>query len=176
MKRLATILFLVITLSSHSQFDSTYIALEEINLSKKYRLALEQINNELDSDSFIDRLKCYSGIVYLLHGDSGKYVNNYLSGLEIDSLDKSSNFRIGEIYYISVKILIDCASDGFSTEYLTKQQKYLLFMINRLLEIGLPYYERAYAIDSDDQIIKERLIEFYTRLKYVDKLELIKET
>lgn len=114
--------------------------------------------------------------LYLALGDSYKEVKNneeainyYLQALEINPDYFLALYNLGVVYYSRAFDLNMEANDlPFDA---TAKYKTVMAEANDYFLKGLPYFERAYAIDSEDPDVLKALRQIYTSTQQLDKLK-----
>ncbi|MBN1651009.1 MAG: tetratricopeptide repeat protein [Bacteroidales bacterium] len=114
--------------------------------------------------------------LYLALGDSYKEVKNndeaikyYLQALEINPDYFLALYNLGVVYYSRAFDLNMEANDlPFDA---TEKYKAVMAEANEYFLKGLPYFERAYAIDSEDPDVIKALRQIYTSTQQLDKLK-----
>jgi len=114
--------------------------------------------------------------LYLALGDSYKEVKNndeainyYKKALEINSDYFLALYNLGVVYYSHAFDLNMEANDLPFDE--TEKYNKVMEEANKFFLEGLPYFERAYAIDSEDTDVLKALRQIYTSTKQLDKLK-----
>lgn len=114
--------------------------------------------------------------LYLALGDSYKEVKNneeaikyYKQALEINPDYFLALYNLGVVYYSRAFDLNMEANDlPFDA---TAKYKAVMAEANEYFLKGLPYFERAYAVDSEDPDVIKALRQIYTSTQQLDKLK-----
>ncbi len=106
--------------------------------------------------------------------DTANAIKYYDAALKLNPNFFDALYSAGAMYYNQAVSINDVMNKlGFDA---ASQKKYNLLEVERdkMFARGLPYFERAYAVDATDKDTKSALREIYTRLKMDDKLSNIK--
>ena len=106
--------------------------------------------------------------------DTANAIKYYEAALKLNPIFFDALYSAGALYYNQAVSINDVMNKlGFDA---ASQKKYNLLEVERdkMFARGLPYFERAYAVDANDKDTKSALREIYTRLKMDDKLSNIK--
>lgn len=106
--------------------------------------------------------------------DTANAIKYYEAALKLNPNFFDALYSAGALYYNQAVSINDAMNKlGFDA---ASQKKYNLLEVERdkMFARGLPYFERAYAVDANDKDTKSALREIYTRLKMDDKLSNIK--
>ncbi len=137
---ISLILFISLT-NVQSQINTAFRKIDKEIYHHSYERAIDSIDRYLKFYPDNEVLNSYKGAIYILQGDSGVWLDNYIFSLELDSIQSKSYFRIGELYYKSAIVVMESQHSFLDTE--NGYTKYLIFTIKQLCQLSLPFYENA---------------------------------
>ncbi len=118
--------------------------------------------------------------LYLALGDSYKElgktddaINYYQQALDIDPNYFLALYNLGVVYY-SKAFDLNMEANDLPFDQKAKYKE-VMDEANEYFLKGLPYFERAYAIDSEDPDVLKALRQIYTSTKQLDKLKALNE-
>ncbi|HAG16945.1 MAG TPA: hypothetical protein DCG69_10585 [Bacteroidales bacterium] len=156
--------------------EDNRIIIAEINLLLGQG-RFEQVINKLKKSI---ELEPDNASLYLALGDSYKEVKNTEEAIKYyeQALEKNPNYflalyNLGVVYY-SKAFDLNMAANELPYDETAKYKK-MIEEANVSFLQGLPYFERAYAIDAEDQDVLKALRQIYTSTKQLDKLKALNQ-
>ena len=128
--------------------------------------AIEFINTALQNNPNDAILYNSAGRVYEIIGDNfDKSEECYIKSIELDGENVDSQSNLGRIYFNKGIILLDEANNIADVKKYNEEKDKAKVLISK----ALPYFEKAYSLDSEATDIKMALRSIYYNLEMGDK-------
>ena len=138
----------------------------DTNENEKLQVVL---NSAIDADPENANLYRVIGQTYENLGDQEKAIESYEKAIELDPAFFEAQYNLAAIYINTASLIIQEANNLD----LSEQTKYdeMIAEAQEILKQALPYLEKAYEINPNDQDLINSLKEVYANLKMNEKLE-----
>ncbi len=132
--------------------------------------ALQKAEQAIKADPKNGLLYFSIGVLYDQTGQQDKAIESYLKSVELDPNYFDALFNLGADYYTSAGELVKKKGNMSMKEY-NEKGKALDAEINTRFNQSMTYLEKAYAINKNDEQVKQVLRDIYKRLSLTEKLK-----
>jgi tetratricopeptide (TPR) repeat protein len=152
------------------------ILIAEINLllgQRKFEEVISKLKRSIELEPENANLYLALGDSYKEIGDTDEAINYYQKSLEINPDYFLALYNLGVVYY-SHAFDLNMEANNLPFDA-TAQYKKIMTEANEYFLKGLPYFERAYKVDSGDPDVLKALRQIYTSTQQLDKLKKLNE-